>query len=190
MSYEQGMSAADVGAVLGNRNGFGDGMEGIIGLAIIAAMFNGGFGFGGGYGNRGGDCLTTAESCNMNSFNEMKSQTGRMNDMMFTNARQNDNAIATLGYQALDQSNQTQRLIESCCCKLETAIHGEGEATRAMMQENKIETLQNKLNKVEMQQMFCGVPRIPTTFTYSVNPANLFNNGCCNNNQNCGNPIF
>lgn len=187
---DNGSSPADIAAVIGNR---GDGMMGnggfwIFALIVLAFMGRGGFGWGGGGNDRGG-YLTTAESCNMNSFNELKSQVGRMNDMMFTNARQNDNAICTLGYQAADHANATQRQIADCCCELKTAIHEEGEATRNLMQQNKIESLQTQLNDVKMQQMFCGVPRIPTTFTYSVNPANLFNGGCCNNNGTC-NTLF
>ena len=41
-----GMSAADVAAI--TNGGFGGGLEGLIYLAVIAAMFGGGFGFGGG----------------------------------------------------------------------------------------------------------------------------------------------
>lgn len=180
------MSAADVGAVLGNRDGGWAGGEWIFGLIVLAAMFNGGFGGWGGNGaGRGGDCLTTAESCNMNSFNEMKSQIGRMNDMMFTNARQSDNAICTLGYQAADHANATQRLIEGCCCDLKTAIHAEGEATRSLLQQNRYDDVVRENQDLKLQSMFCGVPRIPTSFTYAVNPGALFNGGCCNTGRQC-----
>ncbi len=187
---ESPMTAADVGAVLNGRGGGwgGDGLYGIIGLLAVCGLFNGGFGGFGGWGNRGGgDCLTTAESCNMNSFNELKSQVGRMNDMMFTNARQQDNATCTLGYQAAEHANQTQRLIEGCCCDLKTAIHAEGEATRAMIQENKIESLQHEVSDLKTAQLFCGIPRLPQQFTYAV--PSPFNNGCCNNGNRC-NTLF
>ncbi len=190
---EHTMTPADVGAVLNGRNDGGGwfGGEMIFGLIFLAAMLNGGWGGFGGFGGRGGgDCLTTAESCNMNSFNEMKSQVGRMNDMMFTNARQTDNAIATLGFQGEQNANATQRAIENCCCELKTAVHAEGEATRNMMQQSKIDALQEKVGTLEMQSMLCGVPRIPTSFTYAVNPGALFNGGCCGNNRGCGNTLF
>lgn len=186
----EGMTAADVGAVIGSRDGGWMGSEWIFGLIVLAAMMNGGFGGWGFGGNRGGgDCLTTAESCNMNSFNEMKSQIGRMNDMMFTNARQNDNAICTLGYQAAEHANATQRLIDGCCCDIKTAIHAEGEATRNMLQQNRYDDVLRENQDLKLQSMFCGVPRIPTSFTYAVNPGALFNSGCYND-KNCGNPIF
>ena len=176
---------ADVGAMINARgnDGFGgNGMFGIIGLLAILGIFGGGFG---GWGNRGGgDALTTAESCNMNSFNEMKSQIGRMNDQMFQNQSNLYNAICNNGYTNLQLANSIERQISDCCCNLRQEIQAEGNSTRAMLQQDKIEALQAKVANLEMDQRFCGVPRLPLTFTYGVNPASLFGNGCCNNNCN------
>lgn len=50
MGYYEG-TINDLGC---NNNGFGNGWEGLIGLALVAGLFDGGFGFGGGrngYGN-------------------------------------------------------------------------------------------------------------------------------------------
>lgn len=188
---ESPMTAADVGAVIGNRsNGWGDGMGGgfwIFALLILAFMGNGGFGWG---NNRGGsDVLTTAESCNMNSFNELKSQVGRMNDMMFQDARTVDNAICNLGYTTAQQFNDVERQIAECCCNLRSEIAAEGSATRAMIQQDKIEALQQKVASLEMDQRFCGVPRLPLNFTYAVNPYSAFGlgYGC---NSGCGNNVL
>lgn len=178
---------ADVGAMINARGGDGwggNGMFGIIGLLAILGIFGGGF--GGGWGNRGGygDALTTAESCNMNSFNELKSQVGRMNDQMFQDARSVDNAICTLGYQGLQNTNTLESLINQCCCQVKQLIQEDGNATRNMIQQDKIETLQQEVANLKMDQRFCGVPRLPLSFTYGVNPANLFNGfGSCG----CGN---
>lgn len=184
---EHAATPADVGAMInarGNDGWGGNGMYGIIGLLAILGIFSGGFG---GWGNRngGGDVLTTAESCNMNSFNELKSQVGRMNDMMFQEARTSDNAICTLGYQGAQHANEIMSLINQCCCQIKQLVQDEGNATRAMMQQDKYEAVVRENTELKMDQRFCGVPRIPTTFTYSVNPASLFGNGCCNGNGNC-----
>lgn len=175
---------ADIGAIVGNRGGYGDGMNGgfwIFALIVLAFMGNGnGFGWG---GNRGGNAVTEADLCNANSFNELKSQVGRMNDQQAQIARQTDNAICNLGYTALQNTNAIQTQLAECCCNLRQEIQAEGNATRAMIQQDKIEALQAKVASLEMDQRFCGVPRLPLTFTYGVNPANLFNNGCgCSNN--------
>lgn len=178
------MTAADVGAVVGNRSGWGDGMGGgfwIFALIVLAFMGNG---FGG-YGNRGGNPVTEADLCNANSFNELKSQVGRMNDQQAAIARQTDNAICNLGYTALQNTNEIQTQLASCCCDLKSAIAAEGNATRAMIQQDKIEALQQEVSELKADARFCGVPRIPTNFTYAVNPANLFGGNC-----GCGNSVL
>lgn len=79
-----------------------------------------------------------------------------------------DAGIAALGAQ-----------MAQCCCEnktlqlenkyeLSNAIHQEGEKTRALIQENKIETLQSKINQLELQAAMCGVVRYPNQFVYSA----------------------
>lgn len=72
------------------------------------------------------------------------------------------------------------RAISDKMCELKTAIHAEGEATRAMIQQNKIESLQAQVNELKTQNMFCGIPRInPYGYQVVPNPSGC---GC-----NCGN---
>ena len=59
-------------------------------------------------------------------------------------------------------------------CGIKEAVHAEGEATRAMIQQNKIETLQAQVNELKTQNMFCGIPRI-NPYGYQVVP----NPTCC-----------
>lgn len=63
------------------------------------------------------------------------------------------------------------------------AIQADGNATRAMLQENKIEALQQQVNQLELQNALAGVVRYPNGFMYNagVNPfCGCGNNGCCN----------
>ena len=89
--------------------------------------------------------------------------------------------------------------LDNCCCENKaataqvrydmanfnnaqlTAIHAEGEATRAMLQQNKIEALQGQINNLQLQNAMCGVVRYPMATTYSSG-ANPF----CNCGQGCG----
>lgn len=171
---------ADIGAIV-NRGGY-DNMGGgfwIFALIILFAM--GGNGFG--WGNRGGNAVTEADLCNANNFTQLENAVGRLSDNQAAIARQTDNAICNLGYTALQNTNAIQTQLAECCCNLRQEIQAEGNATRAMIQQDKIEALQAKVANLEMDQRFCGVPRLPLTFTYGVNPAALFNNGCgCSNN--------
>lgn len=174
---ESPMTAADVGAVLGNRdNNWGEGLW----LFAILALMGGGFGWG---GNRGG-VVSEADLCSANSFNELKSQVGRMNDQQAAIARQTDNAICNLGYTALQNTNAIQAQMAECCCNLRQEIQAEGNATRAMIQQDKIERLQQEVSDLKADARFCGVPRLPLSFTYGVNPAGLFGGCCCNTGCN------
>ena len=59
MAENSGLSVSDVAALSnGGFGGFGGGFEGLIYLAVIAAMFGGGFGFGG-FGNGAGAAVAT-----------------------------------------------------------------------------------------------------------------------------------
>ena len=60
MAENSGLSVSDVAALSnGGFGGFGGGFEGLIYLAVIAAMFGGGFGFGGFGGNGAGAAVAT-----------------------------------------------------------------------------------------------------------------------------------
>ncbi len=62
------------------------------------------------------------------------------------------------------------------------AVQQEGAATRAMMQENKIEALRDKVNGLELQNAMNGVVRYPMSTAYNAgyNPfCNCGNMGCC-----------
>lgn len=61
------------------------------------------------------------------------------------------------------------------------AIQQDGAATRQMMQENKIEALQQKVNSLELQNAVAGVVRYPNSTAYNAgfNPfCTCGNNGC------------
>ncbi len=49
-------------------------------------------------------------------------------------------------YENALQTNTLQAQMQNCCCELKTAIHAEGEATRAQMQSDKIDELRASLN--------------------------------------------
>lgn len=62
------------------------------------------------------------------------------------------------------------------------AIQQDGEATRQMIQQNKIEALQQKVQGLELQNAVAGVVRYPMSTAYNAgfNPfCNCGNNGCC-----------
>lgn len=86
-----------------------------------------------------------------------------------------DNRLATANLSA--QMNQNT-------CDITTAIHAEGEATRALIQTNEIQALRDKVSSLEMDNRMCGIVRYPTSYTYTAgqSPFCGCNNGCgCSN---------
>lgn len=105
-----------------------------------------------------------------------------------------NNTITTEG------RNLSSQLAECCCenrlatanlsaqmnqntCDITTAIHAEGEATRALIQSNEIQALRDKVTSLEMDSRFCGVVKYPMSYTYSAGASPFCGcNTCgCNN---------
>ena len=129
MAYYEGQ-ISDIG---GNCNGgFGNGWEGLIGLALVAGLFDGGFGFGGGRGGYAPSPATQADLSAGFSTSEIMSD---LNDILLGQAQMQNfinqgfaginaslaggfagvnNAICTLGYQNQAGFNALGTQIASC----------------------------------------------------------------------------
>ena len=160
-------SLSDIQAV--TDGGFGG--NGIWTLIILFVLLGGG-GFG--FGNRG-NVATTEDLASGFNFNSLQSKT---NDILaaVNNVNQNvSNALCTSTYE----------LASKCCCNTQMAIKdlaatvvAESSATRNMMQQDKIESLQSQVNQLQLSQAMCGVPRI-NTYAYGITPMNYCVNGNC-----------
>lgn len=97
----------------------------------------------------------------------------------------------------MSEGNTIQRQIAECCCDnrlatanlsaqmdrqtcdITSAIHAEGEATRAMMQTNEIQALRDKVSSLEMDSRMYGVVRYPNGFVYNAGNSPFCGcNGC------------
>ena len=128
----------------GNNNGFGfgNGWEGLIGLALVAGLFGGGWGFGGFGGGRSGNCATQADLSAGFANSEIMSD---LNDIILVQATMQNfinqgfaglnntittgfagvnNAVCTLGFQNQAGFNDLSRQIADCCCTTQRAIDG------------------------------------------------------------------
>lgn len=168
------MTPADFAAINGN-DGFGMGGGSWFAWIFLFALLGGG-GFGG-WGNRNHDCVTEADLCTTNSFNELKGQVGRMNDQQAAIARQTDNAICQLGYKGLEQTAALSSQIADCCCNTQRAVDSVkfdmanyAAATNAHVSEqtqkvldaitgNRMADMQNQINQLQLQAALCGIPR-------------------------------
>lgn len=151
-------SLADIAAATGDNNrsdGFLEGNGIIILILFFLISRFGGAGFG---GNNRGACATQQDIANGFNFNQLDN-----------GIRGVERGICDLGYAGLQQSNQTQAAIanlgfqtQQCCCEtnrnidavraenyrntcdITTAIHNEGEQTRALITANVIQELRDQ----------------------------------------------
>lgn len=113
-------------------------------LILFFLSGNGGFGFG---GNRAVDQVTNEFLFN-NLANQNRELMGSINtvdrDILNTSCATNKEIVESryttqLGFQNLGSQMAT------CCCNIEQAIHKEGEETRALITQNAIQDLRDRL---------------------------------------------
>lgn len=191
-------SLADIRAATGtNENGLNIGNMMLYGIILFLFIFGmGGGGFG--WGNRGGDALTRAE---MQQGFDMQEITRKLdglsygmcdgfyaqNTTMLNGFAGVTSAVRDAQFAAQNGICETNRNIDSVrydaqknTCDITAAIHAEGEATRALIQKNEIQSLRDKIQQMEIREATCGVLRYPmaTTYTSGGNPFCGCNNGC------------
>lgn len=190
-------SLADIRAATGaDENGWGGGGAWWI---IILFLFMFGMGGGGlGWGNRGNDALTRAEMQQGFDTQEITRKLDGLsygmcdgfyaqNTTMLNGFAGVTSAVRDAQFAAQQCCCETNRNIDSVrydaqknTCDITTAIHAEGEATRALIQKNEMQSLRDRLQQMELREAMCGVVRYPmaTTYTSGGNPFCGCNNGC------------
>ena len=190
-------SLADIRAATGaDENGWGGGGAWWI---IILFLFMFGMGGGGwGWGNRGGDALTRAEMQQGFDTQEITRKLDGLsygicdgfyaqNTTMLNGFAGVTSAVRDAQFAAQQCCCETNRNIDSVrydaqknTCDITTAIHAEGEATRALIQKNEMQNLRDRLQQMELREAMCGVVRYPmaTTYTSGGNPFCGCSNGC------------
>lgn len=200
------MSPADFGAMMG-RDGCNDSWVMII---LFALIFGNGFGFG----NRGGEQYATSadvqrgfDTQDINS--QLRGITYGLADLGYAVDNKVEGAkdyvsaaISNTKDAVITEGRGLQAQLAECCCTTQrntdalrfdlanysaatnAAIHEEAEKTRNLIQENKIEALQQKINALELSNVVgaatANVVRYPTMSVYSsgANPFCGCNSGC------------
>ena len=190
-------SLADIRAATGaDENGWGGGGAWWI---IILFLFMFGMGGGGwGWGNRGNDALTRAEMQQGFDTQEITRKLDGLsygmcdgfyaqNTTMLNGFAGVTSAVRDAQFAAQQCCCETNRNIDSVrydaqknTCDITTAIHAEGEATRALIQKNEMQNLRDRLQQMELREAMCGVVRYPmaTTYTSGGSPLCGCTNGC------------
>lgn len=130
-------------------------------LFAILALMGGGFGY-----NRGN--VATADDLN---FGRLENQVRANAELTERKADAISNGICSLGYTLAEKFGQTDALIIA-----------ENQKTRDLIQQNKIEQLQAKVNQLELNQALCGVVRYPSGYTYNAGSSPFCACNCANSN--------
>lgn len=198
---DNGMSLSDIAAVTRDNDGMGAGGAWWVIILLLAL----GGGLWGGNRAPGEQPATEAGLCSAMNFNNLENAVGRLGDSNQLQFTQLTNGLASLGYEDMRNFAQTQQTVQAgnyelarqladCCCTTQRAIDGVnyngamntaainanttavGQKVLDAIQQNKIESLQAKVNELETRNMFCGIPRI-SPYGYGVVPS--FAGGCC-----------
>lgn len=186
----ENLTLSDIAAVT-NSDGFGGNNAWIL-ILMFLVIFNG----GGYYGNRTGELNQYATAASQQEilfgqqFQNIDNKLDRLGngiaDATFALNNSVKDGNAAVASAVITEGRSTQAQIAQFNsdqamrdCAIKEAVHAEGEATRAMIQQNKIESLQAQVNELKTQNMFCGIPRI-NPYGYQVVPNPTC--GC-----NCGN---
>lgn len=147
-------SLSDIASVTRDNDGCMGGSWWVI-LLFLFAMGGNGFGFG----NRG-NVATTEDLASGFNFSSLQ---GKTNDILaaVNGVNQNiGNAVCTSTYELASK-------IDNCCCTTKEAIGQvrydmavQNSELKAMIQQDKIESLQNQINALQLQSALCGVPKI------------------------------
>lgn len=182
-----GYSLSDIRAAVGEGEMFGGGNSWWIILLFLFIMGGNGIGFG------GNGALTRAE---MQQGFDTAEVTRKLDGMTYGIS---DSTFA-LNNTITNEGRSMQMQLADCCCStkvmigelaaqndrntcaITTAIHAEGEQTRALIRENEIQSLRDKVQQLEMDRAMCGVVRYPNQMAYTTNCNPFGGNGCCNNN--------
>lgn len=188
-------SLSDISAVTGGMNGLG-GNNSLVTLLLLFALISGN-GFG--WNNRGdyGQFATAASQQEILFGQQFQNLDNKMDRL--------GNGLADLGFSLnnsiKDGNYATQTAIKDCCCTTQRNIDSvrfdmsnyacdikavDTANTQKILDalaQNKIETLQGRVNQLELQAAMCGVVRYPNAMTYNAGGSPFCNCNPCG----CGN---
>lgn len=187
---ESNYSLADVRAATERDDNFGGGAWWII-LLFLFIMMNG-------WNNRDYGTYATAASQQEILYGQ---QFGQLNDRLNSIGNGICDSTFALNNSITSEGRNLATQISECCCEnrlatanmsaqlnqrtcdITNAIHAEGEATRALIQTNEMQTLRDKVASLEMDNRMYGVVRYPNGYTYNAGASPF----CACNTCACGN---
>ena len=173
----EGLDASDVLALTKNNGGdFGGSWAWII---IILLFLVGGNGFG--FGGNGGRAATVEDVNTTSNFNRLENQVRSNENLLQNSVLDLSNGLCLLGNTVNEKFSQLRydttigqkdlsAQLADCCCNTQKLIMEEGNKTRSLIQENKIESLQDRIHQLELANATAGIVRYPSNSTYTSGP--------------------
>ena len=179
---ENNYSLSDLAAI---TNGGGIGGGNGLWILIILFFLVGGGGF---WGNRGGDYGQYATAASQQEilfgqqFQNIDNKIDRLANGLCDSTYALNNTVVSEGRATQAAISQNRFDLANYNAGILAAIHEDGEKTRGLMQQNKIESLQGQINQLQLQAAMCGVVRYPTATTYTSGGNPFCGCGCGNGN--------
>jgi len=182
-------SLSDLKAIT-DSDGFAGGGAGTLIILFLLILFMG----GGNWNNRGLNDAQTNEILLGQKFDALGTKVNQIGDgissLGYSQLQTMSQNTASINGNIVNEGRALQTQLANCCCEnqknidslrydmtvqnnaITTAIHAEGEATRNMIQQNKIEALQQRISSLELNNAVAGVVRYPqgTTYCSGANP--------------------
>ena len=167
------MTPADMRAVTDGARGDGFGMGGGWMWIIVLFLFLFGFGGGGAWGNRGQGLTQMEMQQGFDTQEIVRKLDGinyglcdgfyAQNTTMLNGFAGVTTAVRDAQFAAQQCCCETNRNIDAVryeaqknTCDITTAIHAEGEATRALIQQNEMQALRDKVSELQLAQSQCA----------------------------------
>ena len=174
-------SLSDIAAAAGEGGFGGNSLMVILVLFILIALGGGGFGVRNDYGQYA-TAASQQEILFGQQFQNLDNKMDRLGNGISDATFALNNTVTTEGRNIQSMIAQHGLDLANYNAGIQQAIHAEGEATRNMMQQNKIESLQGQINQLQLQNAMCGVVRYPNQWTYNAGASPFCGGGnCCGN---------
>lgn len=204
---DSGLTASDVALLGGNGSGFGG--NSFLWIFALLILANGGFG---GWGNRTGEFGQYATAASQQEilfgqqFQNLDNKLDRLGNGIADATFALNNSIkdgnTMVAGRVVDEGRAMQSQLADCCCTTQRNIdsvrfdmsnysasirENDNANTQKILDaisQNKIETLQGRINQLELQSALCGVVRYPNAMTYDAGTSPFCS---CNRGCGCGN---
>lgn len=175
---DSNFSLADISSVLNKDNGLGgNAFVLIVVLFLFMFMRNGVPVSGTVEGNS-----STYEILQGQQFQSLNDKIDRINNGICDSTFALNNSITSEGRATQLGLAGVNANIDKSTCQITTAIHAEGERTRAMLQQNEMQRMRDIITKQDIKLELGNVVRYPNAITYNGGPSPFCGNGC-----GCGN---